>query len=256
MERERFEALLNRRCAGGASVDPVSVFEEISSRYNEPHRRYHTPQHIRHCLEQFDLAADLLDDRDGVEMALWFHDVVWEAAAVPPSNERESAELFVERLGGALDEEFRDRVYRLVMVTVYPSELATPDEGYMVDIDLSSFGLPWGRVPPRQPGGARRTPPPHGRGVLSQATPLSPNVARPRTLLRDRLLRTALRAGGAGQHRTPSSRNGPVSGAGADSPGFVLGAEPCSPRAASLPVLGPVMNPGSFPAGSRRLALA
>ena len=144
MERERFEALLNRRCAGGASVDPVSVFEEISSRYNEPHRRYHTPQHIRHCLEQFDLAADLLDDRDGVEMALWFHDVVWEAAAVPPSNERESAELFVERLGGALDEEFRDRVYRLVMVTVYPSELATPDEGYMVDIDLSSFGLPWG----------------------------------------------------------------------------------------------------------------
>ena len=144
MERERFEALLNRRCAGGASVDPVSIFEEISSRYNEPHRRYHTPQHIRHCLEQFDLAAGLLDDRDGVEMALWFHDVVWEAAAVPPSNERESAELFVERLGGALDEEFRDRVYRLVMVTVYPSEPATPDEGYMVDIDLSSFGLPWG----------------------------------------------------------------------------------------------------------------
>ena len=144
MDRDRFESLLNRCCRnGGGSADPGRLFDEVSRRYREPHRRYHTPQHIRHCLEQFDLAADLLDDRDAVEMALWFHDVVWEAQAAPASNERRSADLFVERLGGALHERFRDTVYRLVMVTVYPSEPATPDEGYMVDIDLSSFGLPW-----------------------------------------------------------------------------------------------------------------
>ena len=144
MDRNRFEALLNRCCTDGrGSADAGRIFDEISRRYGEPHRRYHTPRHIRHCLEQFDLAADLLDDRDAVELALWFHDVVWEAQAAPASNEQRSADLFVERLGGALDERFRDTVYRLVMVTVYPSEPATSDEGYMTDIDLSSFGLPW-----------------------------------------------------------------------------------------------------------------
>ena len=144
MDRDRFEALLNRCCINGACLaDPGRIFDEISSRYREPHRRYHTPRHIRHCLEQLDLAADLLDDRDAVELALWFHDVVWEGQAAPASNEQRSADLLVERLGGALDERFRDTVCRLVMVTVYPSEPATPDEGYMVDIDLSSFGLPW-----------------------------------------------------------------------------------------------------------------
>ncbi len=144
MDRDRFEALLKRCCFEGADpANPGRVFDEVARRYAEPHRRYHTARHIRHCLEQLDLAAGLLDERDAVEMALWFHDVVWEARAAPGTNERESAELFVARLGGVLDEGFRDTVHRLVMVTVYPSEPATPDEGYMVDIDLSSFGLPW-----------------------------------------------------------------------------------------------------------------
>ena len=143
MNRERFEALVARCGASGANVDSGGIFEEVLGRYNEPHRRYHTPEHIRHCLEHFDLAADLLDDRDAVEMALWFHDVVWESQSAPGANERESADLFLKRLGAALDEGFRDTVHRLVMVTVYPSEPATSDEGYMIDIDLSSFGLPW-----------------------------------------------------------------------------------------------------------------
>ncbi len=144
MDRDRFEALLNRcRVEGTGAPDPGEVFDEVSRRYHEPHRRYHSPRHIRHCLEQLDLVVDRLDDRDAVEMALWFHDVVWEARAAPGANERASAELFGERLGGVLDKAFRDTVYRLVMVTVYPSEPATADEGYMVDIDLSSFGLPW-----------------------------------------------------------------------------------------------------------------
>ena len=144
MDRDRFEALLMRCCVDGAgTVEAGPIFDEVSGRYREPHRRYHTPQHIHHCLEQFDLAADLLDDRDAVEMALWFHDVVWEAQAAPGVNEQESADLFVKRLGDSLDEGFRDAVYRLVMVTVYPSDPATSDQGYMVDIDLSSFGLPW-----------------------------------------------------------------------------------------------------------------
>ena len=144
MDRDRFESLLKRCLVDGAGgVDPGRVFDEVMSRYREPHRRYHTPQHIRHCLEHLDLAANLIENPDAVEMALWFHDVIWEAGAVPGSNERRSAELFVDRLGAVVDAGFRDTVYRLVMVTVYPSEPVTSDEGYMVDIDLSGFGLPW-----------------------------------------------------------------------------------------------------------------
>ena len=91
MDRERFESLLSRCCPRAARVDAGAIFDEISGRYHEAHRRYHTPRHIRHCLGELDLAADLLEDGDAVEMALWFHDVVWEAQAPPASNERRSA---------------------------------------------------------------------------------------------------------------------------------------------------------------------
>lgn len=117
------------------------MFKEIESLYAEPHRRYHTARHIEACLGLFDLAAPRMEQPDEVEIALWFHDVIYELCAA--DNERRSADLFIERAGDGVDETFRRRVEALIMVTVTHENPQGVDQAYMIDIDLSSFGQSW-----------------------------------------------------------------------------------------------------------------
>ena len=143
MDRNRFENLWNRCRVDGVDADPQGVFEELARCYSGSNRRYHTPGHIEHCLHQFDLASHLMDDRDTVEMALWFHDAIWEAQAKEGENERRSAELFLRLVGESVSPAFRHKVYDLIMVTTHRALPSAGDEQFMVDVDLSSFGLPW-----------------------------------------------------------------------------------------------------------------
>ena len=138
MDRQRFEALWSR-CIGAGARD---VFDELDTLYGEPHRRYHTGAHIEHCLRQFDLAADRMDEPDAVEMAVWFHDAIYEISA--KDNELRSAELFAAMAGRRGPEGYREKVRRLIMATTHlDPPPRTLDEEFMVDIDLSSFGRPW-----------------------------------------------------------------------------------------------------------------
>ena len=137
LDPERFERLWSRHIGAGAGA----VFDELDALYREPHRRYHTPAHIEHCLRFFDLAADRMDEPDAVEMALWFHDAIYDIPC--RENELRSAELFTARAGGRGSEPYRSKVYQLIMVTTHSEPPVTLDESFIVDIDLSSFGLPW-----------------------------------------------------------------------------------------------------------------
>ena len=137
MDRKRFEALWSRRIGAGAGA----VFDQLDTLYREPHRRYHTAAHIEHCLRQFDFAADWMDESDVVEMALWFHDAIYDVPG--KENELRSAELFAARADGRGSEQFRSEVHRLIMATTHRAPPETLDESFIVDIDLSSFGLPW-----------------------------------------------------------------------------------------------------------------
>ena len=137
MDRQRFESLWSCCIGDGAGA----VFDELDALYAEPHRHYHTAAHVEHCLRQFDLATGRMDQPDAVEMALWFHDAIYEIPT--EKNELRSAELFAERADGRGSEHFRSEVRRLIMATTHREPPVTLDESFIVDIDLSSFGLPW-----------------------------------------------------------------------------------------------------------------
>ncbi|MFZ4789998.1 MAG: hypothetical protein ACOYMW_03720 [Candidatus Competibacteraceae bacterium] len=140
-ERERFVALWQRTLDHDPRRAEVA-YAELVQRYREPHRHYHTLTHIRHCLRQFDQAVDLMDHPDAVEIALWFHDAIYVPGAV--DNERRSADLFRE-WSAAIDAaaDFQESVSDLVMATTHRTPPLWRDGQFMVDIDLSSFGLPW-----------------------------------------------------------------------------------------------------------------
>jgi predicted metal-dependent HD superfamily phosphohydrolase len=142
LDRARFHRLWTR-CAGCDPGDRVTAnFETVEGHYLEPHRRYHTPEHVRHCLSQFDDARPRMAAPDCVELAVWYHDVIYDARS--SDNELQSAKLFECHAGGVLPVGMIQSVYDLIMVTVHGKvRPKTLDQGYMVDIDLSSFGLPW-----------------------------------------------------------------------------------------------------------------
>ena len=142
MDKQRFEDLWSR-CAGSGD-GAGERFDEIERHYQESHRRYHTPEHVEHCLEQFDAAREHLDAPDAVELAVWYHDVIYDVKS--RENELESARLFQRRARDRVPGDQVDEVVALIMVTVH-TRIApeTTDQAFMVDIDLSSFGLPWDR---------------------------------------------------------------------------------------------------------------
>jgi predicted metal-dependent HD superfamily phosphohydrolase len=144
MDKQRFLSLCARN-AGQASADRFDGwFDTLAGHYREAHRRYHTPVHVEHCLSQFDAARECLEQPDEVEFAVWYHDVIYDTDGT--DNELRSAQLFEAQAGELMPSDLVRSVFDLIMVTVHSKHVpTTADQCYMVDIDLSSFGLPWER---------------------------------------------------------------------------------------------------------------
>ncbi|MDH3220310.1 MAG: hypothetical protein OEO19_12320 [Gammaproteobacteria bacterium] len=139
---DRYRALWQRCLIEGATDSSADIHRRLLEGYREPQRHYHTLEHIEHCLTMFELCKPLASNPDALELALWFHDVVFEPGS--HGNEARSAALYQQLSDGAHDETTRGIVGRLIMATLHDgNSLQDKDAQYMVDIDLSSFGLSW-----------------------------------------------------------------------------------------------------------------
>jgi len=141
MCRARFISLWNRCVTRSGPDNAENVFAVLNQNYSLPDRHYHTFDHIKASLGHLDDVREQSNQPDALEMAVWFHDAIYDARA--KDNELRSAELFVRVASKNVPKRFIDMVHDLIMVTVHPSEPKSGDEKLMVDIDLSSFGLPW-----------------------------------------------------------------------------------------------------------------
>ncbi|WP_457388470.1 HD domain-containing protein [Roseateles sp. P5_E1] len=112
---------------------------ELLARYAEPHRGYHTQQHLDECLALFDEFAHLAERPAEIEIALWFHDAIYDVHR--HDNEAQSADWARAALldaGAAAD--VADSVAALVLATRHSAAPQTPDEQLLVDIDLAILG--------------------------------------------------------------------------------------------------------------------
>ena len=99
--------------------DPDHTWQQLATRYNEPHRHYHTLDHVAACLGWLDQYRHLAADPLCLELALWAHDVIYDPRA--SDNEARSADWFA-------------------LATIHPHPPTDTDMALLQDIDLSILG--------------------------------------------------------------------------------------------------------------------
>ncbi|MCP3939578.1 MAG: metal-dependent phosphohydrolase [Actinomycetia bacterium] len=116
--------------------------EKVRDLWSEPHRHYHDLSHLNSMLAHVSWLADEhpeLDDRVALELAVWFHDAIYDATA--SDNEQQSADLARRSLEGLIDRETIDETARLVLLTAgHAVESGDSVGSAMVDADLAILG--------------------------------------------------------------------------------------------------------------------
>lgn len=122
-----------------AAGDGRAWFAQLLNCYVEPQRHYHTLQHLQECLAHFEQARTAAAHPHEVEMALWFHDAIYEVRG--SDNEQRSADWARDVLQSAgVAAEVAERVHALIMATRHTAVPTGQDEQLLIDIDLSILG--------------------------------------------------------------------------------------------------------------------
>jgi predicted metal-dependent HD superfamily phosphohydrolase len=131
---------------GGQTEAAARTAAELERRYREPHRHYHTNDHIRAVLGQADsLALEVglsAEDRAVLTLAVCAHDVVYDTR--PGDDERASADWARQRLGECgLPAHWSERVAAGVLATATHS-CPQPDVviELLLDADLAILAAP------------------------------------------------------------------------------------------------------------------
>ena len=139
MMLERWLALVGRASDAGDAGRAEAAFEDLRKRYSGAERHYHDFRHIEACLRVFDSVADRAEDADAVELAIWFHDAVYDSHR--SDNEEASAGLAVATLGSlGVGISRVQTVSKLILVTRHSVVPTSGDEALLMDIDLSILG--------------------------------------------------------------------------------------------------------------------
>ena len=117
----------------------VSIHAELISRYSEPHRHYHTMQHLGECFERLRELKVFIPHPAEVEIALWFHDAIYDTRKT--DNEALSAQWAADvALSLGASKASAALLQNLVMATQHKAEPIGPDAQALVDVDLSILG--------------------------------------------------------------------------------------------------------------------
>jgi len=135
MNVERWNALM----AHFGFPSNETIFEALAAAYSERHRRYHTARHIDDCIKQFDILRPQADNPAMIELALWFHDAVYNPYA--HDNEEKSADWATQFLiDVGAPENLIALTRELILATRHDAAAANRDMAILIDVDLSILG--------------------------------------------------------------------------------------------------------------------
>ena len=116
-----------------------ALFRQLVAAWSEPQRRYHKLQHLRECLDLLGGAREFAERPGEVELALWFHDAVYDVLA--HDNEARSADWARDALlkAGAATAT-ADRIHALIVATAHHAAVEDVDTQLLLDVDLAILG--------------------------------------------------------------------------------------------------------------------
>lgn len=132
----RFAALVG--CLGGQMEAAEPVFARVYAAYAEAARHYHGLEHVIDCLRE----VDRVGAGPIVELALWYHDVVYEPGGVD-CEERSAEALLADARELAIPSDVAGAAAEAVRATAHVnarSIATTPETDLVLDIDLSILG--------------------------------------------------------------------------------------------------------------------
>jgi predicted metal-dependent HD superfamily phosphohydrolase len=128
----------------GVDAPDEALLAGLLARYGEPHRAYHTLQHLDECLEALARERSHTERPAEIALALWFHDAIYDVHR--HDNEARSADWAQQALRAAgVAEDAARRIHALVMATRHQAQPGGTDAQLLVDIDLSILGAPAAR---------------------------------------------------------------------------------------------------------------
>jgi predicted metal-dependent HD superfamily phosphohydrolase len=119
----------------GVSFSNESLYQKLISCYLEPHRKYHTLQHLRECFSHLSEIKFLAAHPHEIEIALWFHDAIYDTRG--KNNEEKSAHWAQTAIrANGLSQETATRVHTLIIATQHDALPMRGDAELIVDADL------------------------------------------------------------------------------------------------------------------------
>ncbi len=122
----------------GVEVQQTAL-EELIQAYSSTGRFYHNLAHIVDCISIFDRTKSLAAHPEEVELAIWFHDAIYDTRR--EDNEQKSAAWAGKVIcQSGLGIDVAERVSEAILATRHPAEVQGTDARLMADVDLSIFG--------------------------------------------------------------------------------------------------------------------
>ena len=139
-QRDDHRILRWRQIWSGLGVSaPDQIRADLIGRYCEPHRSYHTLQHLDECFAKLQELRALAVFPEEIELALWFHDAIYDVKR--QDNEERSADWARSVvLAAGLSTTVAARLHALVMATRHDAVPDDIDQQILVDVDLAILG--------------------------------------------------------------------------------------------------------------------
>lgn len=131
---QQYWDVFSQKCTFPA-VRSAAIFQRLLNAYSEPQRYYHTVQHIAECLTLVHDVQHVLQDAQSVELAIWFHDAVYDPKS--SHNEEDSALLMLQLCADLFPANQLRKVADWIRATQRHRATDESDLQYVLDIDLA-----------------------------------------------------------------------------------------------------------------------